>query len=237
MTAGQAPAFSADPAHVSWFGSRIVRAVSSNRPHRVLDIGCGDGAVLLYLADALPSASLIGVDISPANVSFATAAIDRSPHRDRVRAVHGDYLTFDSGPFDLVVSSSALQGIEATPERLAAAIARDLAPGGRLVHVTPYRCQYNRALNAVRRLLRSVRGGPTDRMILMVARLLHRSHSHAYLAQRVDYMYLVIRTYEDDLRPALERRGFALEHVEHAPHTSLGQPKHRLAVMSAPARP
>lgn len=41
---------------------------------------------------------------------------------------------------------------------------------------------------------------------------------------------------EDDLRAALERHRFALVATEAAPHTSVGQPKQRLAVMSAPAR-
>jgi SAM-dependent methyltransferase len=177
------------------------------------------------------------VDISETNIAAATAALGRSPHRGRVHAVHGDYVTFDGGPFDLVVSSSALQSIDTTAEQLAASIARDVAPCGRLVHVTPYRCRYNGVLNTVRTILRAMRGPSTDRMILMAARLLHPRQSRAYLSQRVNYMYLVVRTYEDDLRSALERRGFALDHVENAPHTSVGQPKHRLAVMSAPARP
>jgi SAM-dependent methyltransferase len=237
VTAPSPSAFNADPAHVAWFGSRIVSAVSSRRPDRVLDIGCGDGAVLLYLAGALPAASLVGVDISEANVGSAVAAIDRSPYRDRVRVIHGDYMALDRGPFDLIVSSSTLQGIDTTTEQLAASIARDVAPSGRLVHVSPYRCRYNTALNGMRRLLRGMRGPATDRMILTGAWLLHRRRSRAYLAQRVNYMYLVIRNYEDDLRAALQRRGFALDHTENAPHTSPGQPKHRLAVMSAPARP
>ena len=231
-----APAFNADPAHVTWFGSRILKAVSSKLPHRVLDIGCGDGAVLLFLAEALPAALLVGVDISSASIGLAAMAIDRSPHRDRIRLVHGDYVTLDAGRFDLVVSSSALQGIGVAVEQLAASIARDVAPSGRLVHVTPYRCRYNSLLNAVRAILRAVRGRPTDHMILVVARLLHRGRSRAYLNQRVDYMYLVIRNYEDELRAALERRGFTLDHIEDAPQTSIGQPKHRLAVMSAPER-
>lgn len=237
MTAQGPPAFSADAAHVTWFGSRILSAVASARPRRVLDIGCGDGAVLLFLAEALPAASLVGVDISDTNIRFASAAIERSPHRDRVRAIHASYASLDAEPFDLVVSSSALQSIEMTAEALASSIARDVAPSGRLVHVMPYRCGYNRALNGARSILRAMRGASTDRMILLIARLLHRHHSRAYLAQRVNYMYLVIRNYEDDLRSALERRGFALDRIEDAPHTSIGQPKHRLAVMSAPARP
>ena len=236
MNARPAHAFSADPAHVTWFGTRILKAVSSQPPRRVLDIGCGDGAVLLFLAETLPAAALVGVDISSANIGLAAMAIDRSRHRDRIRLVQGDYVALDAGRFDLVVSSSALQGIGTTTEQLAASIARDVAPCGHLVHVTPYRCHYNSVLNAVRTVLRAVRGRPADHMILMVARLLHRGRSRAYLKQRVNYMYLVIRSYEDDLRAALERRGFALDHIEDAPHTSIGQPKHRLAVMSAPER-
>src|SRR2546423_1061631 len=145
-----APAFNADPAHVTWFGSRILKAVSSKLPHRVLDIGCGDGAVLLLLAEALPAALLVGVDISSENIGLAAMAIDRSPHRDRIRLVHGDYVTLDAGRFDLVVSSSALQSIGSTTERLAESIARDVAPFGHPVHVTPYRCRYTSVPNAVR---------------------------------------------------------------------------------------
>ena len=47
-------------------------------------------------------------------------------------------------------------------------------------------------------------------------------------------MYLVLRHDEDGLRVALSRHGFELTRIEAAPHTSLGQPKHRFAVMRAP---
>jgi len=77
VNARPAHAFSADPAHVTWFGTRILKAVSSQPPRRVLDIGCGDGAVLLFLAETLPAAALVGVDISSANIGLAAMAIDR----------------------------------------------------------------------------------------------------------------------------------------------------------------
>jgi trans-aconitate methyltransferase len=216
--------FTADPAHVAWFGARILDAQPSP-PQRVLDIGCGDGALLRYLADAFPAAMLTGVDLAE---GFAPAG--------RIAFVRGDYLTLDAGRFDLIVASSSLQGINATTEAVAAKLARDLAPGGRLMHVTPYRCLYNRALNTSRRLLRMMRGSVTDHMILMTARALHPDQPRAKLVERVDYMYLILRHYEDDLRAALEPRGLRLDRLEAAPHTSPGQPKHRLAVMSAPAR-
>jgi len=224
VTEGLAPPFTSDLAHVVWFGTRIVKMLTSP-PQRVLDVGCGDGALLRYLASAFPSATLVGIDLAAAGET-----------RDRISVTRGDYLTLDAGAFDLIVASSSLQGITTTTDSLAAKLARDLAPGGRLIHVTPYRCPYNSALNMLRHALRLVRSGATDRMILMTARALHADQPRDKLVARVHYMYLIIRHSEEGLRAALERRGLRIDHVEDAPHTSLGQPKHRLAVMSAPAR-
>jgi len=230
----EAAHFSADPAHVRWFGERIINVVGGIPPSRVLDIGCGDGSLILYLAEALPYASFVGVDLSDANIGRAEAAVTESPHRHRITFVKHDYLSLDAGRFDLIVASSSLQGMKATSDSLAAKIARDAAAEGRLIHVTPYRCLYNTMLNVVRKGLRQVRGTATDRMILAVARALHPGQPHARLHERIEYMYLLLRHYEDGLRAALARHGFHLVGTEPAPHTSLGQPKHRLAVMSAP---
>lgn len=227
--------FGADPAHVHWLGDRILNTVGRLHPRRVLDIGCGDGSLILHLAGVMPQSSFLGVDLSGANIAAATAAIAESPHRSRLVAVQDDYLQLDAGPFDLLVASSSLQGLDATSQQLAGKLAHDLAAGGRLIHVTPYRCLYNTALNVVRMGLRRVRGTGTDRMILTVARILHPGHPSSRLRERVDYMYLVLRHYEDDLRMALLLHDFQLVATQAAPHTSLGQPKHRLAVMSAPA--
>src|SRR5258706_9743074 len=154
--------FSADPAHVRWFGERILDAVGGIPPNRVLDIGCGDGSLILYLAKALPHASFVGVDLSEANVGRAEAAVTESPHRHRIAIVNDDYLKLDAGHFDLIVASSSLQGMEATSDSLAAKLARDAAAEGRLIHVTPYRCLYNTMLNAGRKGLREVRETTTD---------------------------------------------------------------------------
>jgi trans-aconitate 2-methyltransferase len=227
--------FGADPAHVRWLGERIVGALRDASPRRGLDIGCGDGSLILHLAEVMPQTSFLGIDLSQGNIAAANAAIARSPNRERLAVAQGDYLRLDVGAFDLIVASSSLQGIETSSEQLAAKIARDLAAGGSLIHVTPYRCLYNTTLNSVRIALRSVRGTATDRMILTVARLLHPGQSLQRLRERVDYMYLVLRHSEDSLRAALTRHGLQLIAAESAPHTSLGQPKHRLAVMRAPA--
>lgn len=229
--AGTSALFTADPAQVRWLGARILE-LAGPPPRRMLDVGCGDGSLLAYLARAWPATSCVGVDRSTTNVAAAIAATgSESP---RVTVIHGDYLTWRDGRFDLVVASSTLQGIDAPLASLADKIAEDMAAGGLLIHATPYRCGYNTALNAVRAPLRTLRGPVTDRLILAVARTLHRHEPMPKLRERLAYMYLRLQHYEDDLRAALEPRGFRLLRIEPAPHTSLGQPKHRLAVMQAP---
>ena len=223
--------FSADPEHVRWFGERVLRVVQASSPRRVLDIGCGDGSLLVYLARALPQASLVGVDLSATNIAAAHALIAGSSASARIDVQEGDYLRFDAGRFDLLVASSSLQGITAPREELAEKIARDTAPGGILAHVTPTHCGYNAALNSVRKVLRWTRSPATDALVLGAARLLHSHQPVDKLRERVSYMYLILRHSEDHLRAALQRRGFQLVATETAPHTSLGQPKHRFAAM------
>ena len=224
--------FNPDLDQVRWLGERVLRSLAGVTPPRVLDIGCGDGTLLLHLAAMIPGASFVGVDLSRANIAAATTAVAGSIHRSRITLACEDYLKFDAGRFGLIVASSSLQAITGTTEELAAKLAGDLVPEGQLVHVTPYRCAYNSGLNVARRLLRRWRGTATDRMILAAARWLHPSYPIDRLRQRVDYMYLVIRRHEDALRAALERHGLQMIAGELAPHTSLGQPKHRFVVMT-----
>jgi trans-aconitate methyltransferase len=224
--------FSADPAHVRWLGTRILGASRHAPPQRVLDIGCGDGALIAHLAAAWPDAECVGVDLSEQNVRLAMSRVRHdSP---RVTIVQADYLNLHAGRFDVVVASSTLQGIDASLDALANKLGADVAAGGWLIHVTPYRCGYNSALNAARSVLRTARSSATDRLILAAAHVLHPREPNEKLRERLAYMYMRLQQYEDDVRVALEQRGFRLITTEPAPHTSLGQPKHRLAVMQAP---
>src|SRR5258706_15177720 len=101
--------FGADPAQVYWFAEHVVQSLGGANPPRVLDIGCGDGSLLLHLAGVMPRSSFLGVDLSAANIAAATAAIAQSPHRSRLAVVRNDYLELDAGRFDLLVASSSLQ--------------------------------------------------------------------------------------------------------------------------------
>jgi methionine biosynthesis protein MetW len=73
---------------------------------RVLDIGCGDGALLAYLRDS-KGVDARGVDVSAANVATAVAR-GLSVVQGDADADLGDY---PDGAFDMVILSDALQAM------------------------------------------------------------------------------------------------------------------------------
>jgi arsenite methyltransferase len=109
---------------------------------RVLDMGCGRGAVLTAVARRLTSGRVTGVDLwsthdqsgNARDVTLRNAALEGVA--DRVDIETGDMRTlpFPDGSFDVVVSSLAIHNIPSSAGR-AQAIAeawRMLGPGGRL---------------------------------------------------------------------------------------------------------
>src|SRR3954471_9330572 len=55
-------------AYAEWIGASVPAAA------RVLDVGCGNGSLLLALGERWPSAGLMGCDPPPDSVRFASAA-------------------------------------------------------------------------------------------------------------------------------------------------------------------
>ncbi|WP_327121829.1 class I SAM-dependent methyltransferase [Streptomyces sp. NBC_01341] len=98
---------------------------------RVLDLGCGDGLLLEYLA-ASEGRQLAGVDLSPEEVALAR----RRPALSgaRLEAGRAQDLPFADGSFDACVSHMALM-LMADIEQVAAEVARVLSPGGALACV------------------------------------------------------------------------------------------------------
>ena len=90
---------------------------------RILDLGCGDGALTEKIAAA--GAVVVGVDSSPSMIEAATQrGLD-------ARLVSGDRLPFDA-EFDAVFSNAALHWMSDQPAVLAG-VHRALKPGGRFV--------------------------------------------------------------------------------------------------------
>src|SRR5262249_2051623 len=143
-----------------------------DRPIRVLDLGCGTGSLVVRLADTLRSATVVGLDVSPANIAVAQERQTRDP-ASNVKFVTGDYLSYHTDPFDVILSDGVLHVIGADTGSLVAKLARDLRMGGALICDMPFACAYNTVFAIVRRGLRAVRGPWLDRAILQTARALH----------------------------------------------------------------
>ena len=208
----------------------IVAAEAPGGAIRVLDLGCGTGSLVRRLADALPEASIVGIDISPANIS--TARRSARDDGDRVRFEVADYLRFAAEPFDVIVSDGVLHLLDADSAAIVAKLARDLRRGGVFVCDMPYACAYNTAFAFVRRLLRSIRAAWIDRLILQVARVLHRRDmDDDRLRERVEYMYVPPRRVMDaDLVAAFAAAGLRQKSAYAVTHTSLSQLRHRVTV-------
>jgi arsenite methyltransferase len=109
---------------------------------RLLDIGCGRGAVLLMAAQRLPRGRAIGVDIwstrdqsgNAEQVTRRNAALEGVAERVELRTADMRQLPFDDGSFDVVVSSLAIHNVPGAGERAKALreAARVLKQGGKL---------------------------------------------------------------------------------------------------------
>ncbi|GLY79165.1 type 11 methyltransferase [Actinoallomurus iriomotensis] len=110
---------------------------------RLLDLGCGRGAVLLMAAERLPAGEAVGVDLwrTVDQSGNAPAVTERNAEaegvRDRIELRTGDMtaLPFDDASFDVIVSSLAIHNIKNPGARTRAIdeAVRVLRPGGRLL--------------------------------------------------------------------------------------------------------
>jgi trans-aconitate methyltransferase len=108
---------------VAELGQAVVELLAPRAGERVLDLGCGDGALTKKLAEL--GVDVVGVDSSAEQVAAACRlGLD-------ARVMSGDALTFD-GEFDAVFSNAALHWM-LRPGEVVAGVWRALKPGGRFV--------------------------------------------------------------------------------------------------------
>lgn len=108
---------------VSDLGMPVVELLAPLQGERILDLGCGDGALTKRLLDI--GCDVVGVDASADMIAAAKAlGLD-------ARVMDGHALQFD-GEFDAVFSNAALHWLK-QPERVVVGVWRALKPGGRFV--------------------------------------------------------------------------------------------------------
>lgn len=96
---------------------------------RVLDVGCGTGALLKATAMAVPEAELVGVEPSPEMLRIAREKLGASVDLRQSRA---ENLPFPNEAFDIIVSTNVLHFLR-RPLEVLHEMSRVLRPGGRVV--------------------------------------------------------------------------------------------------------
>jgi trans-aconitate methyltransferase len=108
---------------VADLGQPVVELLAPQAGERVLDLGCGDGALTRKLAE-------LGVDVVGVDSSVEQVAAARGLGLD-ARVMSGDALTF-ADEFDAVFSNAALHWM-LRPAEVITGVWRALRPGGRFV--------------------------------------------------------------------------------------------------------
>jgi SAM-dependent methyltransferase len=153
------------------------RGPGAPAPHLV-DLGCGDLALLPPLLRRLPLASFTGVDLNPAVLPLAAEALGPVPYPCRFLA--GDLLAWaeaepDDPPVDVVISGFAVHHLnEADKRRFLAGCRRRLATGGLLLWADVFRPTAETREAYVARYSERVRGWSpleTDRQEEVIAHL------------------------------------------------------------------
>ena len=114
-------------AHQKEWGTTLIAELNLEGTERVLDLGCGDGALTAQIAALVPGGLVLGIDASEGMIAAA-----QPKARQNLRFVRTDInsLSFSS-EFDVVFSNAALHWVK-DHQRLYANVGRSLCPGGRI---------------------------------------------------------------------------------------------------------
>jgi SAM-dependent methyltransferase len=115
--------YAANARFVSDLGIPALELLAPAAGERILDLGCGDGALTVKIAAM--GCEVVGVDSSAAQIGAAKAlGLD-------TRVMDAEHLSFDA-EFDAVFSNAALHWMR-DPDRVIAGVCRALRPNGRFV--------------------------------------------------------------------------------------------------------
>ena len=146
----------------------IARLISETQEHpiRVLDLGCGAGALMFSILEALPRAEVMGIDFDPTVLWLAGVRLES--FGQRCRLIMTDFLDASwpntiEGPLDAVISAQTLHMLDAsqlTP--LYNQIAQVLRPGGIFLSADHARSDSRAIQQAWERQRREVRAQEAD---------------------------------------------------------------------------
>lgn len=120
---------------MNYVNSRIAAAIENSGAARILDIGCGVGGSMLYLAERL-SAQISGVTISPRQAAAGQELLETAGCAERCRILAGDFNEAAlsarlAAPFDVAYAIESFLHMP-DAEHFFAQAARFVRPGGTL---------------------------------------------------------------------------------------------------------
>jgi 2-polyprenyl-3-methyl-5-hydroxy-6-metoxy-1,4-benzoquinol methylase len=111
----------------------ILRRLRGRQGLRVLDLGCGNGALCRYLYEA--GHEVVGFDVSAPGIAVAKKAYPNI--RFEVSGVYDEPPSDLIGTFDVVISTEVVEHLY-FPRELPRQVKRLLKPGGEALITTPY---------------------------------------------------------------------------------------------------
>jgi len=156
--------------------------------HRVLDIGCGTGALVTLIKRLHPDVGVVGLDPDPKALNRARRKAERTAVPIQLDQGFSDELPYPDASFDRVFSSFMLHHLQAgEKEGTLREVRRVLKPGGSL-HLLDF-------------------GGPEPGQNGFLARLFHSSHS---LRDNSDSRIIGLMNQAGLANPKVVRRGAML---------------------------
>jgi ubiquinone/menaquinone biosynthesis C-methylase UbiE len=123
--------------------------------HRILDIGCGTGSLLIQLKRFSPGTDVVGLDPDPKALALAKRKAVRAAVSIQLDQGFGDELPYHDGSFDRVLSSLMFHHIPADEKgKTVRAVRRVLKPGGEF-HMLDFEGPEKGAHGILSRLLHS----------------------------------------------------------------------------------
>lgn len=111
---------------------RIASHRAKENTYRILELGCGTGALTTWLSHQYPDAEVTAVDLAP---EMAVMTAQRCPSARITVADAEEYVKLNPGPYDLICSSAAVQWF-ARPRETLQKCQSLLRPGGLLAVAT-----------------------------------------------------------------------------------------------------
>ena len=140
---------------------RLIRDGTRIEPGtRLLEVGCGAGAVLAVLGQEFPGVQLVGVDIEPKQLEFARGHLERAGVEATLLEADALALPFEDGSFDHVWMMWFLEHV-ADPVAVLQEARRVLVPGGAItaIEVDYSSCRAEPSTPAIEALFRAMVAG------------------------------------------------------------------------------